>query len=109
MADLIVRETSNRGRGGFALRPFEPGETIEVCPVIAMSPEDAARLDATHLYNYYFGWGPDDKGAAIALGFGSLYNHSETPNASYRKDLAQTLIEFVALAAIAPGEENPRR
>ncbi len=105
MADLIVRESPSRGRGVFAVRGFEAGETIEVCPVIALSAADAARLDDTHLYNYYFGWGLDGKAAAIALGFGSLYNHSYTPNAVYRKNLADGTIEFVALGAIASGDE----
>ena len=31
-------------------------------------------LDETNLYNYYFTW--QDQAAAIALGYGSLYNHS---------------------------------
>src|SRR3978361_161154 len=68
MTDLIVKNSASKGRGGFAARAFVAGETLEICPVIPLSAEDAARLDATHLYNYYFGWAPDDRGAAIALG-----------------------------------------
>jgi SET domain-containing protein len=105
MTDLIVKASASKGRGVFAARAFESGETLEICPVIPLSAEDAARLDATHLYNYYFGWAPDDKGAAIALGYGSLYNHSYTPNASYRKQYTDGTIHFVALAPIAAGEE----
>ena len=105
MADLWVRESSSKGRGVFAARLFDEGETIEICPVIPLSAEDAGKLDDTHLYNYYFGWGPDNRGAAIALGYGSLYNHSYTPNAVYRKLYADGAIHFVALRPIVPGEE----
>lgn len=105
MTDLIVRNSASKGRGVFAAKAFEAGETLEICPVIPLSAEDAARLDATHLYNYYFGWAPDGKGAAIALGYGSLYNHSYTPNASYRKQYAEGMIHFAALIPIAAGEE----
>lgn len=40
-------------------------------------------LDGTHLFNYYFYW--EGKAVAIALGYGSLYNHSASPCARYRK------------------------
>jgi SET domain-containing protein len=105
MADLIVRASASKGRGVFANRAFAAGETIEICPVIPLPAEDVAKLDQTYLYNYYFGWGPDNQGAAIALGYGSLYNHSYTPNAVYRKNLADDTVQFVALTPIAPGEE----
>jgi SET domain-containing protein len=105
MADLLVKQSPSRGRGVFAARRFCVGEVIEVCPVIALSSDDAIRLDDTHLYNYYFGWGADNKGAAIALGFGSLYNHSYDPNAAYRKNQADSMISIIALKPIAPEDE----
>jgi SET domain-containing protein len=105
MADVIVKQSASRGRGVFAARSFRAGEVIEVCPVIALSSDDAARLDATGLYDYYFGWGADNKGGAIALGFGSLYNHSYVPNAVYHKSEADSTISIVALKSIAPDDE----
>jgi SET domain-containing protein len=105
MADVIIGSSEGRGRGVFASRHFAPGETIEVCPVIALSETDARALDSTGLYDYYFGWGKDGKAAAIGLGFGSLYNHSSTPNAEHRKNAADATITIVAIKSIAPGEE----
>lgn len=105
MADLIVKQSESRGRGVFAARWFQVGDVIEVCPVIALSSADATKLDDTHLYNYYFGWGVENKGAAIALGFGSLYNHSYNPNAAYRKSEADHAISIIAVKIIAPEDE----
>ena len=105
MADLIVKQSGSRGRGVFAARQFQAGEVIEVCPVIALSSDDVAQLDKTRLYDYYFGWGADNTGGAIALGFGSLYNHSYAPNAAYRKSEADGTISIVALKSIAPDDE----
>jgi len=105
MADLIVKQSASRGRGVFAARWFQAGEVIEVCPVIGLSSDDMAKLDDTPLYNYYFGWGAENKGAAIALGFGSLYNHSYAPNAAYRKSEADSTILFFAVKPIAPEDE----
>jgi len=105
MADLIVQASPKGGRGVFAARSFAVGEVIEVCPVIALAAEDAARLDGTYLYNYYFGWGADNTGAAIALGFGSLYNHADSPNAMYRKHFDEACLSIIAVMPIAPGDE----
>src|SRR5277367_2223365 len=105
MADVLEKESASRGRGVFAARRSLAGEVIEVCPVIALSSDDAAKLDDTYLYNYYFGWGAENKGAAIALGFGSLYNHSYDPNAAYRKSEADSTISIIAVKPIAPDEE----
>jgi uncharacterized protein len=103
--DVIVGPSRGRGRGVFATRRFEPGETIEVCPVIALSEADARKLDNTGLYDYYFGWGKDGRQAAIALGYGSLYNHAFTPNAEHCKNAANDTISVVALREISAGEE----
>lgn len=100
-----MARSPGRGRGVFAVRRFEPGETIEVCPAIALSEADARTLDATGLYDYYFGWGEDGKRAAIVLGYGSLYNHSTTPNAEHSKDFAAGTLSIVAVRPIAAGEE----
>jgi SET domain-containing protein len=59
-------------------------------------------IDRTLLFEYYFDWDGD---AALALGYGSLYNHSGTPNAEYVKDTANDVVMVRAVAAIGPGEE----
>ncbi|MBM3279552.1 MAG: SET domain-containing protein-lysine N-methyltransferase [Candidatus Handelsmanbacteria bacterium] len=57
------------------------------------------------LNDYCFTWGADHEHAALALGFGSIYNHCYQPNAAYIKRLPEQVIDFVALRAIAQGEE----
>ena len=46
----------------------------------------------------------DSTRVAVALGYGSLYNHSYTPNAHY-VDVDQCRKRFVALRDIEAGEE----
>jgi uncharacterized protein len=103
--DVNVATSPGRGRGVFAVRRFEPGEIIEVCPAIALSEVDARKLDATGLCDYYFGWGEDGMQAAIVLGYGSLYNHSCRPNAEHRKNFAAGTMLIVAARPIGAGEE----
>lgn len=103
--DVYVGDSAGRGRGIFAARRFEPGETIELCPAIVLPEADARTLDATRLYDYYFGWGEDGQQAAIVLGYGSLYNHSPSPNAEHQKHFATSTVLIVAVRPIAAGEE----
>jgi hypothetical protein len=57
------------------------------------------------LSDYYFLWRKDPPELAIALGNGSLFNHSFAPNAHFERDLPRTRILFRALRDIAKGEE----
>ena len=90
------------GRGVFAAEAIRAGEVIEVCPVLRLPARERDLIDATLVYEYYFDWDGD---AALALGLGSLYNHSEVPNAEYLKDTAADQLTIRAIAAIAAGEE----
>lgn len=105
MLRISVKNSPGKGRGVFAQQNFKKGEVIETCPVIVLPAEDIDSLELTELYNYYFAWGPDSKDAAIALGYGSLYNHSYNPNARYYKDFENGLLKYVCIRDIQKGEE----
>lgn len=103
--NIYLAETETKGRGVFAARPIPVGDTIEICPVIVLPEDETALINQTHLYNYYFGWSEDLTVVGIALGLGSIYNHSYQPNAQYLKHFSRAELEFVALRDIAQGEE----
>src|SRR5690606_31276913 len=96
---IEVKRTKQKGRGVFA-RTFIPQDAIiERVPVLVIPSED---IESSDLANYAFVWGA--RTVAIALGFGSLYNHSYTPNARY-EDENPRVKTFIALRDIQPGEE----
>jgi SET domain-containing protein len=101
-AEIVVGDSAIHGRGVFAAAPFAPGQVIEVCPVLRFGAKDRARIDQTLLFEYYFDWDGD---GALALGLGSLYNHSGDPNAEYLKDFENDLVTIRAIQAIRPGDE----
>lgn len=103
--NVEVRESEGRGRGVFALSPILAGTLIEEVPVVVIPPEDLAHVCETVLQSYHFVWGGTGDASAIALGYGSLYNHAHDPNAMYVKKFAARTIAFVALRDIAAGEE----
>jgi len=87
----------------FAGRRFRPGEVLECCPILRISARDRARLERTGLRGYVY---QRARGAgAIALGLGSLYNHSAKPNAEYELVPEEETLVIRALRTILPGEE----
>lgn len=100
---IHVRDTGRKGRGVFALVSFAVGDHIEEAPVIAYPAAHKELVGRTALADYPYDW--SDEGEAIVLGFGSIYNHSYRPNARYRKNFDRLTIDYIALRAIAAGEE----
>lgn len=102
---LFIMETPNRGKGVFAGLPISEGDSIEVCHIVKIAKAEIPIIHKTSLHDYYFLWGEDLEEAALALGFGSLYNHQLFPNANFFLDLENETIDIVAIRDIEPGEE----
>lgn len=96
---------ANGGRGVFARHDIEKGEVVESCPIIEISKDDTANLTNNILVTYFFYLGKKKDKSAIALGFGSIYNHSYTPNAVFKIKEKEKTIDFVALETIKKGCE----
>lgn len=104
-SDIYISESKLGGRGVFAGSSIQKGDLIEVAPVIICNESDKILLDQTALYDYYFMWGENEEKTAIALGFGSLYNHNCPANAEFMADYDDNTIDFYALRYIEAGEE----
>ena len=102
---LEIRESPGKGRGVFALHLIPSGTVIENAPVIAFTAEQWLMIEKSMLYHYVFEWGLNGSGGAIALGYGSLYNHDHQPNAHYVRKETESYLEFIARRDIQPGEE----
>lgn len=101
--NLEVKESSIEGRGVFAMDAIGKGELIEICPVIVLSKRDRELVARTVLSDYYFSWNLER--AVISLGYSSIYNHSDSPNATYDKHFEDRTIVYHCLRPIAKGEE----
>ena len=99
---IYVKESSpEKGRGVFAKVPIKKGEVIESCPVIPDPSWEA--LEKTSLKDYYFCFGEND--VCTVLGFGSLYNYSDDPNAEVVCKCENLIYEYVATRDIEKDEE----
>lgn len=102
---MIEVRKSKYGRGMFATRDIHKGELIHEAPVIVSPSEEYKYLKKTIMMEYVFWWGKDNDECALALGYGSLFNHSYTPNALYKLNLRNKTIDFYAHTIIKAGEE----
>src|SRR4051812_23453344 len=96
---------SKYGRGIFATRNIKKGELIHEAPVIISPSAEYKNLKKTIFVEYVFWWGENLEECALALGYGSLFNHSYTPNALYKLNLTQKTIDFYAHTDIKASEE----
>ena len=97
---VYVAPSIRHGRGVFAAQSFDAGDVVEDCPVLLVATDAVVAIG---LDGYCFEW--DGERYALALGYGSLYNHSWDPNARYDQDHGASLVSYSALRSIAPGEE----
>jgi len=98
-------EILNAGRGVYAKRDIKKGEIIERCPIIEVSKHDTSNLKESVLVTYFFYFGKNKERIAMALGFGSIYNHTDKPNAIYKIKPKEKIIDFIALTDIKKDEE----
>jgi len=100
---IEVKLVKGKGRGVFARKPIREGDVIERVPVIVIPVEDIKNSEGwVGLAGYCFYWAEGK--VALALGYGSLYNHSYKPNARY-DDVGRMTKVFSAVRDIAAGEE----
>lgn len=102
---LEVRASAIHGSGVFALTAFEKGAVLEKAPLIMLSKEDKAYLQATTLFRYYFVVPDENTPAALGLGYSSIYNHSYAANAQYEMDIKKQCLIIKACKNITAGEE----
>ena len=104
---VYVKDTgTEKGLGVFAARAFAAGEAVEECPVLLFKkPYEVLHKE---LKNYVFHW-PVPEGAAatqaLALGYGSLYNHANPSNLRYETHAEARVMRLVAVRDIEQDEE----
>lgn len=100
---IEVKRAKGKGRGVYARVAIPAGTVFERAPLLVMSENEALAHEYSNvLPAYVFEYGKGK--VALALGFGSLYNHSYKPNARY-DDAGSQVKEYRALRDIAAGEE----
>ncbi len=99
---ITVKDSQNMGRGVFATDEIKKGEVLEVAPILILQFTDFVDTKWNLLFEYYF-WMDDE--VVLALGYGSMYNHSPQANAKYEINIPKKSITFTAIKPITKDEE----
>ncbi|KAL1677914.1 hypothetical protein EV122DRAFT_213210 [Schizophyllum commune] len=100
----VIRYSPGKGRGVYAAREIPSQTLLEISPVLLFDREEYAEHGRHTLLDHYtFVW--RDGRMALALGLGSLFNHSSAPNVSYVLDPLTESIRYTTTRRILLGEE----
>lgn len=101
--NLEIRWHPKRGRGVFPMTFIPCNTVIEVSPILLFRHDEyKAHGQYTALDEYTYRW---RDGYALALGLGSMFNHSRRPNVGFVRDFEDQVIRYVTLRDVQPGEE----
>lgn len=103
---IYINNSAIHGIGVFASELILENEIIEICPIIDMGMKIG---ETSHiLLNYRFNWpqgSVNPEKQVVCSGYGMLYNHSNTPNASWKSNIKTNTFEFFAIKSIEKGQE----
>ncbi len=102
---IEVKASPVHGLGVFAIETIEPNEVIEVCYAIFFKRNLGEHDDIFLKYRFAYPCGPNPTHYAIPLGYGCIYNHSDSNNAFWTCDSSSALYYFVSNRRIEVGEE----
>jgi uncharacterized protein len=102
---LFTKDIKGKGRGVFCNQHINKDEEFETCPLLVFPAGDYDTLIESHLVDYFFNFNKAEHTLALALGFGSLYNHAVLSNAAYALNRENKTITFYALEDIPSNAE----
>mmetsp|Transcript_81184 Transcript_81184/g.158602 ORF Transcript_81184/g.158602 Transcript_81184/m.158602 type:complete len:189 (+) Transcript_81184:29-595(+) len=100
-----IRDDATKGRGLFARVSIPTFTTIHIAPCILVPMKEYEDHCKHTVFEEYL-FNAHDGSRLLALGIGSLFNHSRHPNISYRLNLsARTITYSSSHKAISCGDE----
>ncbi|WP_408097134.1 SET domain-containing protein-lysine N-methyltransferase [Peredibacter sp. HCB2-198] len=99
MIKVYIQHDPKKGRGVFADQAVIKKQIIETCELLLMDLQEVGPTLEGYVYQY------NKKLVALALGNGSLYNHSDDPNSHFYFNYRKKLLYIEALREIGPDEE----
>lgn len=102
---VCVKPSSVHGYGVFATQDIHVGEVFEECPILDLRIPKGESSSCMIDYRYNWPKTTDCDKQVVAWGYGSLYNHSNTPNADWRENFEKQTFEFFAVKYIKKDEE----
>jgi SET domain-containing protein len=102
---IKVKNYKKMGRGLYSTKSIKKGTTFMTCETILLNKQDSKLVDKTLLASYVYDAGSGQ--SCLALGLGSLYNHSSSENVEFNivKFSGRVMIKYKALRDIKAGTQ----
>tara|TARA_Y100000034_G_scaffold135510_1_gene207708 strand:+ start:3412 stop:3792 length:381 start_codon:yes stop_codon:yes gene_type:complete len=100
--DIYIGDAPGKGRGVFTSTFIKKDTIIEECPHLPLFGGRGIEIFSGHTFSY-----PDKKphSYTLLLGFGTLYNHNDSPNIISSLNLEKDVYIIKAIKDIESGEE----
>ena len=105
LAAVEIRQTAARGRGVFAASQIARGDLLERAPCILVPKREYEEHARHTAFEHYLFTARASRNSLLALGIGSLFNHSSRPNVDYRVHEETLTIDSFAARDVPAGEE----
>ncbi|KAK3847469.1 MAG: hypothetical protein J3R72DRAFT_431469 [Linnemannia gamsii] len=100
---LQIQDCGAKGRGIVTTVVIPARTVIDISPILLFASKEYLTYGQyTQLDHYTYRW---KGGMALALGLGSMFNHSRSPNVGFQRDIDNGLIRYSTLREIQVGEE----
>ncbi|KAG0303332.1 hypothetical protein BGZ98_006786 [Dissophora globulifera] len=100
---LFIQDCGPKGRGVITAVAIPTRTVIDISPILLFPSEEySLHGQHTQLDHYTYRW---QGGMALALGLGSMFNHSNKPNVGFQRDFNNKVIRYTTLREIEAGEE----
>jgi SET domain-containing protein len=109
IAHLELRQSniSSAGLGVFTRKNIVKDETVEIAPLLLIKDDCLFQVKKNNILDDYVFTSPETnaKYYGLALGYGSMYNHSDEPNIDYIFDHENKKMIYKAIKDIEKGSE----
>jgi hypothetical protein len=105
---IKIINIKGKGRGVVAIKNIKKGELIERCPVVFLSEKEVNFFKSpSAVLHFYYLWQYATNKYCLMLGYGSIYNHSLSPNADiyYDTKIPKNYLTIKAIKNIKAEEE----
>ncbi len=100
---IYVKRIRGKGWGAFCAKKIPRNADFNVTPLLVLTTREAKLMADSSLEPYWYAFG--SRGRALALGLGSIMNHSSTPNCSFHFSKTRRTLTFFSLKTIPAHSE----
>ena len=102
---IYLKDSPLHNLGVFSSQKIEKGEVIDICPFISFPQSSKEKIPVFSNYAFCYPRSENWTTHALVLGYGSYYNHSETPSVDRNTNENDRTFIFFAIRDSDEGEE----